>query len=71
MKQSRIALSVLVTALTMIFSFGLAQQTSEADQSTIKQITIPAVELTYQDQGQGDAVIFVHGAFADHRIWEG
>ena len=28
------------------------------------------VKLTYQEQGQGDTVIFVHGAFSNHRVWE-
>lgn len=70
MKQSRVALSVFVTTLTLFFGFGLAQQTSEGNQPTIKKASIPAVELTYQDQGQGDVVIFVHGAFSDYRVWE-
>lgn len=70
MKRTRVARSVLVAALALLSGFGLAQQTSEGDKPNVKQMTIPAVELTYLDQGQGDAVVFVHGAYADHRAWE-
>lgn len=47
MKRTRVALSVLVAALALLSGFGLAQQTNEGDEPTVKQATIPAFELTY------------------------
>jgi pimeloyl-ACP methyl ester carboxylesterase len=70
MKRSRAALSVLVTTLTLLLSFGLAQQTSESVQPSVKQMTIEVVKLKYVDQGKGEPVVFVHGAVSDHRVWE-
>jgi pimeloyl-ACP methyl ester carboxylesterase len=70
MKQTRIALSVLVTTLTLLSAFGLAQQANKVDQPTVKQMTLEPVTLSYLEQGQGETVVFVHGAFADHRTWE-
>lgn len=40
------------------------------DQPTIKQLTVDGVELTYQEQGQGETVVLVHGAFSDRRVLE-
>ncbi|CAA9586652.1 MAG: hypothetical protein AVDCRST_MAG86-3641 [uncultured Truepera sp.] len=70
MKQSCTVLSVLIMTLSLLSGVGLAQESNKTDEPTVKQMTVPAVELTYQEQGQGDTVVFVHGAFADHRIWK-
>jgi pimeloyl-ACP methyl ester carboxylesterase len=35
-----------------------------------KTISVNGVTLTYLEQGTGTPVVFLHGAFADHRIWE-
>jgi len=37
----------------------------------IKQVSINGAKLTYQEQGQGRPVVFVHGAITDYRVWEG
>jgi pimeloyl-ACP methyl ester carboxylesterase len=37
----------------------------------IKQASINGTKLTYQAQGQGRPVVFVHGAITDRRVWEG
>ena len=37
---------------------------------TIRKIEINGVNLVYLDQGRGTTVVFVHGAFSDHRVWE-
>ena len=37
----------------------------------IKQVNVNDVTLTYQEQGLGRPVVFVHGAITDHRVWEG
>jgi pimeloyl-ACP methyl ester carboxylesterase len=31
---------------------------------------VNGVDLTYLEQGEGTTVVFVHGAFSDHRVWE-
>ena len=35
-----------------------------------KTIAVNGATLTYQDQGTGTPVVFLHGAFSDHRVWE-
>lgn len=35
-----------------------------------KQMNVNGVSLSYIEQGQGTPVVFVHGAFSDHRVWE-
>jgi pimeloyl-ACP methyl ester carboxylesterase len=37
----------------------------------IKQVSNNGTILTYQEQGQGRPVVFVHGAITDYRVWEG
>ena len=37
----------------------------------INQISINSTQLTYQEQGQGRPVVFVHGAITDYRVWDG
>jgi pimeloyl-ACP methyl ester carboxylesterase len=37
----------------------------------IKQESINDATLTYQEQGQGRPVVFVHGAITDYRVWDG
>jgi pimeloyl-ACP methyl ester carboxylesterase len=37
----------------------------------VKQANVNGVDLVYLEQGQGAPVVFVHGACADHRAWEG
>jgi pimeloyl-ACP methyl ester carboxylesterase len=36
----------------------------------INQISINSIQLTYQEQGQGRPVVFVHGAITDYRVWD-
>lgn len=43
---------------------ALAQQTSR-----LEKVTVNGVELHYQDQGEGDPVVLVHGGFLDYRAW--
>ena len=46
--------------------------TGQAQQApTLKKLEVNGASLTYQDQGQGPAVVFVHGSPGDHRTWEG
>lgn len=34
-------------------------------------IEVEGVRLAYSERGTGEPVVFVHGAFSDHRFWEG
>jgi pimeloyl-ACP methyl ester carboxylesterase len=58
----------IVTITTAIFALaGCALTHTEAPQ--IKQVSINNTKLTYQEQGRGRPIVFVHGAITDHRIW--
>jgi pimeloyl-ACP methyl ester carboxylesterase len=35
-----------------------------------KQIEVNGVRLFYVEQGSGESIVFVHGAFSDLRVWE-
>ena len=37
----------------------------------VKQVQVEGAKLNYVEQGRGQTAVFVHGAFSDHRIWEG
>jgi pimeloyl-ACP methyl ester carboxylesterase len=37
----------------------------------MRQVSVNGVTLSYQEQGQGTTVVFVHGNPGDHRTWEG
>jgi pimeloyl-ACP methyl ester carboxylesterase len=59
-----------VTIATGIFALaGCVLTHSEAPQ--IKQISINSTKLTYEQQGQGRPIVFVHGAITDYRTWDG
>jgi len=47
-----------------------AQSASVASQASARA-NVNGISIMYLDQGQGTAVVFVHGAFFDHRAWEG
>ena len=61
----------IVTTI-IIFSFALAGcALTRPGGPQINQASINGTKLTYQEQGQGRPVVFVHGAITDHRVWEG
>lgn len=37
---------------------------------SMKWMQVDGVALAYVDQGSGAPVVFVHGAYSDHRLWE-
>ena len=60
----------LVTTAIVIFTLaGCALTRTDAPQ--IKQVRVNDTKLTYQEQGQGRPVVFVHGAITDYRVWKG
>jgi pimeloyl-ACP methyl ester carboxylesterase len=36
----------------------------------VKQMRVNGVDLAYVEEGRGETVVFVHGAFGDWRNWE-
>lgn len=56
----------LVLVLSGCQSFTSEQRTTP----TTRTIQVNGTTLTYQEQGTGAPVVFLHGGFADHRIWE-
>lgn len=70
MTRKRAAFFVLVTTFITLYGVVLAQETRQGDQPNTKEMTIEVVKLEYVDEGQGEPVVFVHGAVSDHRVWE-
>ena len=35
-----------------------------------RSVDVNGVSLVYESQGTGRPVVFVHGGFADHRVWD-
>ncbi len=65
------------TSLWTALSFGgalvIAQAAfaQEANNSPkMKQVGVNGVTLTYQEQGKGTPIVFVHGAITDSRTWD-
>src|SRR5678816_4002334 len=62
-------LSATVGLLALSWGSAAAQPVSTAPPA-LKQASVNGVDLVYLEQGQGAPVVFVHGAFMDHRAWE-
>ena len=59
-------------AYTFVFLLSACQSLESPTTSApkLRQAVVGGVTLNYLEQGQGAAVVFVHGAFSDHRVWE-
>ena len=64
------ALQLLVCATMLFISGCQSLQVPPTDVPKVKQAVVQGVTLNYLEQGQGVPVVFVHGAFSDHRNWE-
>jgi pimeloyl-ACP methyl ester carboxylesterase len=62
---------LLALAVGSIASSPTHAQTVSVLSPTVGHTSINGVDLVYLEQGQGAPVVFVHGAFSDHRAWEG
>ena len=65
--------TLLLAALSFASALVIAPTASpqEAhDAPKMKQVGVNGVTLTYQEQGQGRPVVFVHGAITDLRAWD-
>ena len=64
------ALFALVASIAL-FGGTASTQTASPVASAVKRMSVNGADLVYLEQGQGAPVVFVHGAFSDHRAWEG
>ena len=53
-----------------LFVWGVLSGVAVAAEPQEKIIPINGIKLHYVEQGQGEPVVFVHGAIADWRAWE-
>jgi pimeloyl-ACP methyl ester carboxylesterase len=56
-----------VFAVFLAQGYALPQGVTDSPQ--IKRASVNGVDLTYQEQGRGTPVVFVHGALSDLRVW--
>jgi hypothetical protein len=62
-------LFAMVTCIALLGGIASTQTTSPVA-SAVKQMSVNGADLVYLEQGKGAQVVFVHGAFSDHRVWE-
>lgn len=55
----------------LLISGCSGMQYGASPRPVLKQVQVPGATLPYLEQGTGEPVVFVHGSFADHRVWEG
>src|ERR1700736_4450635 len=58
---------VAVFAVFLVQGNALPQGVTDSPQ--IKRASVNGVDLSYQEQGRGTPVVFVHGALSDLRVW--
>ena len=56
-------------ALALLSACQLVEQ-PPSQAPTLNKLSVSGTTLTYLEQGAGPAVVFLHGAYSDHRIWE-
>jgi pimeloyl-ACP methyl ester carboxylesterase len=60
----------LLTLFAAVLVAGCQSVLQTSSPPTPKTISVNGATLTYLDEGTGAPVVFLHGAFSDHRIWE-
>ncbi len=68
-KATWILVGILVTSVWVLESVNIAFVPTE--KMKVKQMRVNGFDMAYVEDGQGETVVFVHGAFGDWRIWEG
>ena len=71
MKYFRIVLLSATFALVASSSGSAGAQSASVAPQASARANVNGISIMYLDQGQGTAVVLVHGAFFDHRAWEG
>ena len=67
--MNRLLAAIALLALSLAGCQSVVQRPPES--MVVKQMSVNGTKLTYVEQGKGDTVVFVHGAFGDWRNWEG
>lgn len=62
-------LQLFVSAFVLLTSGCQSLHSSTTAAPRLKQALVEGATLNYLEQGQGVPVVFVHGAFSDHRNW--
>jgi pimeloyl-ACP methyl ester carboxylesterase len=62
--------NVLFVVIGIVVSGCQSIPHKTAGSPSMKEILVNGVNIVYQEQGHGVPVVFVHGVFADHRVWE-
>ena len=57
--------------LMVVLILAGCQSTPITAPPATKTVAVNGATLTYLEQGAGTPVVFLHGAFSDHRTWEG
>jgi pimeloyl-ACP methyl ester carboxylesterase len=62
---------LLVAMVYLTILLAASRSTAEPERSppASKQVSVNGTVLTYVDEGHGIPVVFVHGAYSDHRVW--
>lgn len=60
---------VTIGAIVVATSAAFAMAAPAASETGVMQVN--GVELSYVEQGEGEPIVFVHGAISDARVWEG
>jgi len=63
-------LKLWIAACMVFLGACLMPMGRAAASSVVKHMRVNDVSLTYQEQGQGAPVLFVHGSHTDYRVWE-
>jgi pimeloyl-ACP methyl ester carboxylesterase len=66
-KEMKIGLALVIVA---ILAGCQSVQNAPSSTAVMKSMTVNGTNITYMEQGTGVPVVLVHGAYADHRIWE-
>jgi pimeloyl-ACP methyl ester carboxylesterase len=60
----------LTRLLATVFSATICLTTTNAQPGETRSVRGNGIELHYLERGQGDTIVFVHGALDDYRMWE-
>lgn len=62
-------LLIAAAYLALLVSRASLAESDDAS-SPLRRVSVNGTTIAYVDEGRGTPVVFVHGAFSDHRVWE-
>jgi len=68
--MSTLTLRLLAYSLAAALTACQATQPSQPEAPPVKQMAVNGTNLAYVEQGQGEVVLFIHGANGDWRTWD-